>query len=122
MAVGAAAIPAGALYAYLSARGYGPRWTILLALALGCWCARQAWKFVDRKFAESELQVMVSTYANRNRIVQAQAGAYVLAWELYTLHEDFRTVSSNAALSSFPTMDAQSANGGVAEPHAVAGY
>ena len=50
MAVGVAAIPAGALYAFLAARGYESRWTILLAIIFGCVCARWAWKFVDRKF------------------------------------------------------------------------
>ena len=51
MAVGVAAIPAAALYAFLASRGYESRWTALLAIIIGCWCARWAWKAVDRKFA-----------------------------------------------------------------------
>jgi hypothetical protein len=50
MAVGIAAIPAGVLYAFLVWRGYESRWTALLAIVLGCLCARLAWKMVDRKF------------------------------------------------------------------------
>ena len=122
MAVGAAAIPAGALYAYLSARGYGPRWTVLLALVIGCWFARQAWKFVDRTFAEPVPQLMASSNANLNRIMQTQAGvAAYLTLEVYTLHEDVRTGSSTAALYSLPEIDGQYTNGGVAEHHAFAG-
>lgn len=51
MAVGVAAIPAGALYAFLASRGYESRWTALLAIIIGCLCSRLAWKFVDRQFA-----------------------------------------------------------------------
>lgn len=48
MVAGAAAIPAGALYAILSVAGYGNWWSAILAIVVGLWMAEEAWRFVER--------------------------------------------------------------------------
>ena len=50
MVAGVAAIPAGVLYALLAVKGYGSWWTALLAIVLGFWLAKEAWRYVERRF------------------------------------------------------------------------
>jgi hypothetical protein len=55
VAAGLAAIPAGAAYAVLAVSGYKTWWTASLAVAIGFWCARLVWDYVEHRFFAQQL-------------------------------------------------------------------
>ena len=128
MAVGIAAIPAGALYAFFALHGYATRWTALFAIVIGCYCARQAWKFVDRKFAFTqpfrafEYAFVESVSTIPDIIVKTQAGESLLVWAKPTFEREFATASNRNTVNlagvttGFQTDDRETAG-----LHALAG-
>jgi hypothetical protein len=124
MAVGVAAIPAGVLYAFLSSRGYETWLTALLAVAIGCVCARQAWQFVGRRFATAGRTLTAAT-ATSIAYEMTQAGVpstdlielLVLAeWEMQTSN----AVGTNNMQDGPATETPQSENNGLVRTHAYA--
>ena len=119
MSAGAAAIPAGALYALLAAKGYDHWWTAVPAIILGLWMAKVAWKFVDRRFFTPSHNSTASAYTNIGAFGEVQVEAMAATLNFHSL-EGLLAVELGSGSTVTAMADIEPSNQSAIESHACA--